>query len=78
MRGKSPSAHESAPGDEGRFTEVRQAFVTVEDLEGADDALVPDAVCERLTRDIGAHGGRVVVDLSGVGWRGRWKVGRRW
>lgn len=60
--------------------------MTVEDLEGApllsgsaaDDAPVPDAVYERLTRDIGAHGGRVVVDLSGVGWRGRWKVGRRW
>ncbi|MEV4057069.1 PfkB family carbohydrate kinase [Amycolatopsis sp. NPDC049688] len=42
-----------------------RADVTVLSGPAEDDVPVPHSVYERLTRDLGAHGGRVVVDLSG-------------
>jgi 1-phosphofructokinase len=42
-----------------------RADVTVLSGPAADDVPVPHSVYERLSRDLGAHGARVVVDLSG-------------
>ena len=65
MAADALSRHELDDLYELTLVECLRSDVAVLSGPAADDAPVPDAVYERLTRDIGAHGGRVVVDLSG-------------
>ncbi|GAA4428677.1 PfkB family carbohydrate kinase [Actinokineospora soli] len=59
------SRHELDDLYEMTLVEGLSAGVAVLSGPGADDEPIPDDVYERLTRDLGGNGCRVVVDLSG-------------
>jgi 1-phosphofructokinase len=59
------SRHELDDLYELTLVECLRADVVVLSGPAADDVPVPDSVYERLARDLGKHGCRVVVDLSG-------------